>query len=305
MLVCVLWALAILTVLTLGFGRRALLERRAAAISIDHIEAHALARGAVQRGLAEIQNRAFVDALAREQASSVQALLWAGPSNLLEGGEVFESSGGPEYPDDSCSFSVCDAERRISVNAAPEEILEEIPGISFRTVNAIMRRRGGELSSGRVSPFLAVEEIRYLDGVDDDQWFGDAQVPGLRDLLTVWGDGRVNVNSAGPDVLRCIPDLDEDVIGAILAYRQGPDGQLYTQDDRAFPDLVELARITGVSPERLAPISKYCKLESKSFTITGRATRRAGKVRAECAAVVLIHGERAVVLDWREGPGGS
>src|SRR5690554_4196961 len=58
-LVVVLWVLAMLTVVTLSFGHRTMLERRAATYTMDHVQAKMLARGAVQRGIVEIRNKAF------------------------------------------------------------------------------------------------------------------------------------------------------------------------------------------------------------------------------------------------------
>src|SRR5690606_17628980 len=47
-LVIVLWVLAILTVISVGFGRRSVLDRRAAAFTLDKTQAMMLARGAVE-----------------------------------------------------------------------------------------------------------------------------------------------------------------------------------------------------------------------------------------------------------------
>ncbi len=48
-------------------------------------------------------------------------------------------------------------------------------------------------------------ELRYLRGLDDEAWFGRDGEPGLRDMLTTYGDGRVNINTASGDVLRQLP----------------------------------------------------------------------------------------------------
>ena len=59
---CVLWVLAILTVVTLGFGRRVMLERRASAYSMDYAQAKQMARGAIEVGRVKLANQ---DALTR------------------------------------------------------------------------------------------------------------------------------------------------------------------------------------------------------------------------------------------------
>ena len=62
-LVTVLWVLAILSLITIGFGRRAMLDRKAATYTLDHDRAMYRARGAVERGIAELRNKAIIDAL--------------------------------------------------------------------------------------------------------------------------------------------------------------------------------------------------------------------------------------------------
>ncbi|HEO71221.1 MAG TPA: hypothetical protein ENN80_08155, partial [Candidatus Hydrogenedentes bacterium] len=133
---------------------------------------------------------------------------------------------------------------------------------------------------------------------DEEDWLGEDGKPGLVDLLTCWGSGRININTASETVLQCIPDLDESAITTILAFRAGMDGELGTDDDEAFYNMEDLAvrgRITGDSAEA---IKRYCTFSSTCYTITGIATLRRGKVRACCRAVV----SGANVIQWREGP---
>ncbi|MCP4646097.1 MAG: general secretion pathway protein GspK, partial [bacterium] len=196
-----------------------------------------------------------------------------------------------------------DAESRVSVNAATEELLEEIPELGFRSVSQITRRRGGD-DGEPAHPFVAIEEVRYLEGIDDDTWFGYGDGTPLYDILTVWGDGRINLNTASRKVLECVPDLEDNAIEAIMMYRTGGDGELFTGDDLAFRDMERIAEITGLSAEEITPLDQYCKVESQFFTIKGLATQRQGAVRAECTAVVHVGEGIVVVLDWREGISG-
>ena len=312
-LVCVLWALAVLTILTFGFARRALLDRRAAAVSCDYMQARFLARGAVERGLADVRNEQAMRWLVMEVAptasnaptTKLAMFRWQTSANLIDQGEVFASSGGPDFADDSCVYRIEDAESRISLNTAPAEILEEIPGIGFRTVNAILRRRGNEEADEPAEPFVAIEEVMYLTGVDEALWYGTNNHPGLRDLVTVWGDGRINVNTASADVLRCIPDIGESVVDAIVSYRAGGDGELHTDDDRTFSSFSAMPGILDLGPDELAPVVEFCSLEPRFYRITGRATRRRGKVSGECTAVIAVLEDQQIVMDWREGSSAS
>lgn len=302
-LLCVLWALAVLTILSVGFGRRALLDRRAAAMSIDHVQARGLARGALERAIVEVE----METAAREAvltsmrgAQPAGAYLGGRSGNLFAGDGVFADAEAARIGD-VCGYTVHDCESRISLNAAPEELLDEVPGLSFRMVASIIDRRESALDPDPVLPFLTVEEMLNIDDINKDDWLGGEDEPGLNTLFTVWGDGRVNVNTASAEVLRCIPDVSDGVVEAMVSYRAGPDGRLRTKDDRFFSDYAEISRELGVSPEDLEPLARFCKLESQYFTITAFATRRQGAVTASCRAVVFAEEGYAYVVDRWEG----
>ncbi len=304
-LICVLWVLAILTVITLGYGQRAVLARRAAAYSIDQLQAQCMARGCVQRGLVELTNAMVVaDDRGSHQQGAYFLPRWFDPVDVLAEG-VYAMGQAPDFAGERCHFVIEDEGRRISVNRAPRRILEEIEALDFATLEAILRRRGEDGSEDRAQPFLVLEELRASEGIAGEEWYGVGDQPGLRDLLTCWGDDRINVNTASEAVLRCIPKLDDDVIQALVTYRAGPDGRLGTRDDQAFASLDVIAKKIDVSRERVAPLYAHCKVRSEFFTITGFATRRQGKVRGSCSATVHVWAGDPEVIQWQEGPFGS
>lgn len=304
-LVCVLWVVALLTVLTLGFGRRATLDRRAAAYSLDHTVAMSGARGAVERGILEIANRGVKVRLLRpdQRGGTHLGEEWANVKNLYKEG-VFEETEGLE--DDQVSYIITDEDRLVNINAAPRELLEEMDALSRTLVRRIMARREREERTGEgVSLFQAVEELRYLRGLDDGDWFGERGKPGLKDLMTVWGDARINVNTAPRAVLESLPRARKGDLDAILQYRAGPDGKLNTPDDRGFRDMDDLSQKTGVQGVTREALDKYCKCDSVYFKITGFATRRKGRIRAVCSAVVMVADGMPLILDWQEKTLGS
>jgi type II secretory pathway component PulK len=303
-LVAVIWMLAILTVLAIGFGRRALLEQRAAALSIDHSRTQYLARGAVEYGVAYLRNEALVQQIVAQYGGQSSIAAYKAQTNLLDEG-IFDLGDGALLDEDEVTFSLEDAEAKISLNSAPREIFDNIDSLSFTTVSAILRRRGGPFGSDEPTPFLAIDEARFLDGVDDSAWYGSKHRLGLRDLFTIYGDGRVNVNTAPRDVLESLPELDPAAAAAIVSYRAGVDGELETADDRSFRNVEEIATATGIRMNDLQPIAQFCKFESQFFTITGFATLRQGKVRAVSRATVQVVNGTAIVLNWSEGDFGS
>ena len=300
-LVCVLWVLAILTVITLGFGRRAMLDRRAATYALDHTKAMAMARGAVERGVVELRNKAVMDALSHLEARTSFRQPWAKPVNMLEKENYFDDANKEEFEDDICEYRIRDECGLISINRAPDEILEEVDALNRTTIRKINARRLGDRNARQdPQPFQTIEELRFFDGIDEDDWFGTDRTPGLRAQLTCWGDERININTATAAVLECIPELRKRTIDALIDYRMGPDGELCTSDDGDFKDLDEVRVELGLGADSLQTLRQYCKVDSGLFTITGTATRRQGKVRATCVATVAIGGSNAVIIKWRE-----
>jgi hypothetical protein len=302
-LITVLWALVILTVLTVGFGHRALIDQRAAAYSADYTEAYYRARGAAEYGAAYIRNETYRQSLLAS-AGIIEPFNMKGESDLLAGKGVYSVSDPELYKDDKAGYSLEDEESRISLNTVPEKVLDNIEGLSFTTVEAILsRRKSGD--NAEPQPFTTIEEVRLLEGMKDDLWDGTKDRPGLRGLFTIYGNGKINVNTASREVLAAIPDLDEAVLDGIIAFRLGPDGQLGTNDDRSFRTLPDMAQKLSLTAEAFAPIGKYCRFDSEVYTITGFSTDRQGKVRASVRTVVKISRAGMEFLNWSEGDFGS
>src|ERR1051325_9833839 len=116
--------------------------------------------------------------------------------------------------------------------------------------------------------------------MDEDLWEGDGDKPGLKNLFTVYGSGKIDINSASRAVLLTILDMESNVVDQIVSYHAGEDKKLGTPDDRYFQSLAGMSQQTGIDPTSLAPIAQFCTFQSQYFTITGFATARQGKVRA-------------------------
>ena len=315
-LVSVLWVVALLTVITLSYHHRARLEVQAARYSLDASQCRMAARGAVERGIVELRNKAVLDGI---EAASAQVALpplthlgqpWARPLNLYaEGGLLAQ---GPGFEADFALVAIEDLERFVNINTAPVEVLEALPGISRPLMRRINFQRTGTDDDGSRSEegpvaFHDPAELRYLRGIDEDDWFGNGDEPGLRELLTVFGDGRVNINTASYAVLRVLPGVGENAAGDILAYRNGDDGEAGTADDRGFSDWDAFADLTQIGGDALQSLKQHCKFDSDYFKITGTATRRGGRIRASCAAVVRIPEGSGIasVVSWTEESLGS
>lgn len=309
-LVSVLWILAILTVVALGFARRASLERRVAWYALDREQAQQMARGAAERALFELANKHALDEYNNQGGYTGADQRWARPVDLYAESVYFVTGAGSDresYAEDVCMYRIEDCERRISLNHAQRAWFEELDAFDFRTLEAIFDRRKPRAHGFQRDRFASVDGVLALEDFDRAVWYGNGEVDGLRDLLTVWGDGggRVNVNTASASVLSVVPDIERDVVERVIEYRSGADGVLYTADDRSFTSTRMIASRLKISAEKVQPLIRHCKTDSRFFTITAQATRRRGKIRAFCQVTVELQGNDPVILEWKEDTVGS
>jgi DNA uptake protein ComE-like DNA-binding protein len=322
-LVVVMWVLVILTIITVGFGRRSLIDQQIAAYSLDHAQALMMARGAVERGIVDLRNKAVQD-LAFAQAATLESTpdgaggmgrppithlgqAWAQPRDILKDDGFFDREKLGEA--DTASYFIRDELSLININTAPAELLHSVKGLNTGAVREIRARLSGGLEGrekeGRLA-FHAIEELRYIDDIDDEDWLGTDEVPGLRDIMTTAGSGTINLNTASREVLLCIPKVNERMVNTIIAFRAGGDGEIGTADDQGINDFDHLRQVVGSEKaEDIQPFQQFGAFNSNTFTVTGIATRRNGRVRAAVTATITVGTQLASVLNWREEPLGS
>ncbi len=77
------------------------------------------------------------------------------------------------------------------------------------------------------TPFERIDELLLVKGVDKKIY------DRLRPFVTIYGDGRININTVSMPVLLAL-GLDEVVAGKLLKARRGQDNQDSTADDHIF-----------------------------------------------------------------------
>ena len=93
----------------------------------------------------------------------------------------------------------------------------------------------------------------------------DDQNLGLLNLFTVYGDGRVNINTVGEEILSALPGIDEQATLAVLMYRAGGDGMVGTDDDVTLRSAQELMNIETLTSLQIELLGQYCCFESQVF----------------------------------------
>jgi len=138
------------------------------------------------------------------------------------------------------------------------------------------------------APFEFLEELLLVRGVTKELFYGTEERPGISLYLSTHGDGKININTAAPLVLRSLSDqIDEDLAEDMVAYREGEDNDL--------SDSTWYKRVPGMGdvsiPDSLITIS------SKYFEITSEGLK--GSMSKRTKGVVERKEGKLQVLSWK------
>jgi general secretion pathway protein K len=79
---------------------------------------------------------------------------------------------------------------------------------------------------------------------------------GLRDIFTPFSNGKININTASPEVLQMIPLMDENTAAEIIRLRS----------ETPFRNISQLAS-AGMNPQLFQQISQYLSVQSSTFEV--------------------------------------
>ena len=319
----VLWLLAALSLLALGLSYRLRLEGRIQRYRHARTEMLELARAAVTLASARIERS--------DGEFTFCGQPWARPI-VLEESDLADMAGDvlEDYVAEALVF---DELGRLNVNSATRGQLLSIPGmeedisgavIDWRDENDVPLPLGAESRyyaqmavpyACKSAPLESIWELLLVRGIDLDIFGGvnrerltEKDNPlwryresGLRDFLTVYGDGRVNLNTACPEVLfAAVPGLDESMIESLLWFRDGTDGVARTADDRGIESFEMLQEIGGMTDFAINQAAMRCVLSSDVFHVRVQVTERKSGAQLDLD-VGFTRGERGLeTIFWRE-----
>jgi general secretion pathway protein K len=85
--------------------------------------------------------------------------------------------------------------------------------------------------SCRNGPLDSLDDLLFIKGITRELYYGVAERPGIHDYLTVYGEGRININTADPIILKVLSDdMDQQMVEEIIAYRQDEENDLNSPD---------------------------------------------------------------------------
>ena len=306
MLIQVLWTLAILVLLSLALGSTTALDQRLVSYQRDRLAALYLAKAGYRRALVEVERDPV------QQADSYQDSWAHNPETFQDaplGPGRFTVSYLPPRPDPTPDvvYGVVDEERKVDINTAPKAILAKLPGMTEETADKILDLRASRKSLVALEdrPFKVLEQLGLVDGMTPEAFRA------LQPFVTVYSDGKVNLNTAPAEVLTAL-GMSESLVAKVLRFRWGLDGVRGTPDDGTFTALGsaghELSASQTLTPPEAAQLGNLItqnrvKVTSSFFRIHARGTVRDGTISRAVEGVVRRGGgpsRPVALLSWHE-----
>ncbi len=314
-----LWLLSILSLIAMGLVKNVMVSVKIDHFHSDEQQAAWLARAGINHALSILKSDDNIDSLKTYDGLNEK---WAESPTAFRkieiGNGYFEIAYIDKGPD--AVFGLCDENRKLNLNKAEPQMLAALPGMTPEKLTAIFKWKKGKkpFSSGitesanslfgkpsktDMKNFRSIEELLLIKGItaeDLNTW---------RPFLTAFGDGRVNINTAYPEVLQLM-GLSVETAKAIIALRSGPDAVAGTEDDRPFEttDVIfrELQNKLKIKEEDQILLQRlilegYLTVDSKYFTIhsTGYTTRK-GIRHTITATVERRPGRDVKIVGWSE-----
>lgn len=325
-LIAVLWLLVILGVLSSALLTSTHFDVLATSNERCRLQASYAAQAGVADATEQLNRWLAVAQVAARGGTPAAGLLPAAagasePGLLLE----FERPLG----DGRYRVVAVDVNSRINVNLATEQMLTTLLEEAGRPANDaealaqamldwidgddLRRAQGAEAAEyrrlgldhlPRNGPIATLEELLHVRGMTreilygaaDDRWaFGRRQRSGIAEWLTVQGSGRINLNTAPPEVLAALPGFTPAVVAVVLDLRQ-------RRWIWSISDVAADPRLRG-APSLEAVARQLIRLTAQGVGTESAWVRSQGAVSACPVAAdvdaLLVYGSG--VASWREG----
>lgn len=271
-LISTLWIMSILAVLAAGIGLRAGLDLRMSQYNIDRLRARYLALAAIASAEDLIKKNT------NESYDSLNecAVAYA-DKNMLE-----MNNDGPAGPQGrSFKATVIDENRKFNINRSRNA------SVSIDEFRRTVRALSGTVTDDMIDSMLdwqekngdldSLGELLLIKGVDVEL------LGQLKNDLTVYGSGKININTAGRDVLRAVVDKDGSYAGLadkIIAYRNDGDRHFVDLDN----DIVSKVDLTPSEKARLESLRGILTTKSSCYMVIAEA--RSGNVARKSYCVI-------------------
>lgn len=194
-------------------------------------------------------------------------------------------------------------EQRVNVQNADQAALTGVQGITADIARAIVSYRGQNQfqsianlldvtapSNNIPRSYAGTDNNASSQNVIDDQLFMQ-----IADNVTI-GDGSdlaglININTAGVDVLTCLPGVDRILAQSIINFRQS---------SGYFDNIGGLLKVSGMTHDIFKQIASHVTARSETFRITSEGRVTSSGARQRIQAIVHIGSHETTTLAYRE-----
>jgi general secretion pathway protein K len=319
-LIVVLWSLFFMAMLAVAINAYVRPQLEFSSRLSSNTRMYYIARAGVERAIFEVENDETkgYDSLYDTWANNDAAF-----NNVSFGGGAF-SAAKPALPGGSKEqYGLTDEESKININKAPHDVLknlfEKTAGVESKEAGAIadaildwidkddsLHQEGKEndyyqsLSDPypcKNGPFEAMEELLLVAGVTRENF------DKVKDLITIYGNGTVNINTADARVLEAL-GLSSEASEGIIKFRaaqnsvkEGETPNNVFTDASAIADTLNKAGISGQAAG-IARASIMLGVKSDNFRGVVKGSL-APKGKSETVTFVYDRNEK-VIKYWRE-----
>jgi general secretion pathway protein K len=140
-------------------------------------------------------------------------------------------------------------------------------------------------------PLDALEELLLVKGMTKEILYGTEEKKGLIHFLTLYSDGKVNINTASVEVLQSLSDkIDSVTAQALIDYRQKNPFQEIKYDD--------IKSLPGMTLEIFNDLKDQCAVQSSSFSL--RAEGQVREIKKVIYAVLKREEKKGIQpIFWR------
>ena len=138
------------------------------------------------------------------------------------------------------------------------------------------------------APFEFLEELLLVRGITKELFYGSGERPGISRYLSPHGNGRININTADPLVLRALSDqIDQELAEDMVAYREDEDNDL--SDLKWYRNVPGMSDVS-IPDSLLTTSSTYFEITSEGFK---------GAMSKRIYGVVERKEETLKILSWK------
>jgi len=322
----VLWSLCLLSSFAIVLGYETRQKVTLVSRLDERDKLHFIAEAGIQRAILELNKEPG-------KAYDARNDLWGNNSAVFKGINIGDGSVDICYNNineqsglTETVFGLVDEERKININKADAKVLERFfhCALGFDEVQAQelaasivdWRDSDSELSiplgsaedyyyRGLAHPYEAkdgefelLEELLLVNGMTHENF------EKIRNYITIYGNGKININTAGKFVLLAL-GLNDDIVDKILSFRAGEDKLLGTPDDNVFDATAnivpKLSQFYDLSEAEVAQLSaaagEYLAVNSNNFMARGIVRLNGRKNSGELVSVVNRKGK---IFYWQE-----